>query len=84
ILEAGGFGEPEQWRFDWERPYTRDAWLDLLPTQGILTRVPPDAQAEILEHVGAAIDSIGGRFPMRFTTVAVTATRNDDRTPSGS
>jgi SAM-dependent methyltransferase len=32
VREAGGFGEPEQWRFDWERTYTRDEWLDQLPT----------------------------------------------------
>ena len=32
IREAGGFGDPEQWRFDWERSYTRDEWLDQLPT----------------------------------------------------
>ncbi len=34
IREAGGFGEPEQWRFDWDRPYTRDEWLDQVPTMG--------------------------------------------------
>ena len=31
--EAGAFGDPEQWRFDWERSYTRDEWLDQLPTR---------------------------------------------------
>jgi hypothetical protein len=28
IREVGAFGDPEQWRFDWERSYTRDEWLD--------------------------------------------------------
>ncbi len=26
--QAGGFGDVAQWRFDWERAYTRDDWLD--------------------------------------------------------
>jgi SAM-dependent methyltransferase len=72
---AGAFGEPEQWRFDWERAYTRDEWLDQLPTTGAMTRLPPDALAEILAEVGAAIDAIGGAFTMPYSTVVVTAAR---------
>jgi SAM-dependent methyltransferase len=75
IREAGGFGDPEQWRYDWEQSYTRDAWLDLMPTQGFLTRLPPDKLAEVLEGVGAAIDAMGGGFTMPYVTVAMTATR---------
>jgi SAM-dependent methyltransferase len=74
IREAGGFGAPEQWRFDWEHSYSRDEWLDQLPTQGPLTRLPPDKLTEVLEGVGAAIDALGGRFTMPYVTVAVTAT----------
>jgi SAM-dependent methyltransferase len=73
--EAGGFGEPEEWRYDWERTYTRDAWLDQLPTLGLLTRLPPDGLTEILEGVGAAVDTMGGSFTMRYATVAITMTR---------
>jgi SAM-dependent methyltransferase len=75
IGEAGRFGDPEQWRFDWERSYTRDEWLDQLPTQGILTRLPSDKLAKVLEGVGVAVDAIGGSFTMSYTTVAVTAAR---------
>ncbi|HZG03755.1 MAG TPA: class I SAM-dependent methyltransferase [Streptomyces sp.] len=75
IREAGGFGEPEQWRHDWERLYTRDEWLDQMPTQGAFTRLPPDRLAEVLAGVGAAIDEAGGDFTMRYTTVAVIAVR---------
>ncbi|HEY6279101.1 MAG TPA: class I SAM-dependent methyltransferase [Streptosporangiaceae bacterium] len=75
IREAGGFGGPEQWRFDWERPYTRDEWLDQMPTSGILTRLPPDKLAEVLAATGAAIDAMGGSFTMGYATVVVTATR---------
>jgi SAM-dependent methyltransferase len=75
IREVGGFGEPEQWRFDWERSYTRDEWLDLLPTTGALTQLPPDKLAQVLDGVGAAIDAMGGSFTMPYATVAATAAR---------
>jgi SAM-dependent methyltransferase len=75
IREVGGFSDPEQWRFDWEQPYTRDSWLDQMPTQGPLTRLPPDKLAEVLAGTGAAIDAMGGSFTMSYATVAVTAAR---------
>ena len=75
IVAAGAFTEPEQWRFEWERVYAREEWLDQLPTQGTLTRLPADKLAPILDGVGAAIDAIGGSFTMRYTTVVVTAAR---------
>jgi SAM-dependent methyltransferase len=75
IREVGGFSDPEQWRFDWEQSYTRDAWLDQMPTHGALTQLPSDKLAEVLEGVGAAIDAMGGSFTMQYTTVAVTAAR---------
>ncbi|WP_436763619.1 class I SAM-dependent methyltransferase [Streptosporangium sp. V21-05] len=75
IREVGGFGDPEQWRFDWECSYTREAWLDQLPTSGALTWLPPDRLAEVLEGVGDAIDAMGGGFTMPYTTVVVTAAR---------
>ena len=73
---AGGFGEPEQWRFDAERSYTRDAWLEQLSTTGGLTPLPADRRAEVLRHVGATIDQLGGGFTVPLTTLAVTATRS--------
>ncbi|TMR10472.1 class I SAM-dependent methyltransferase [Nonomuraea turkmeniaca] len=76
IRKTAGFGEPEQWRFDWEQYYSRDDWLDLLPTTGALTQLPPDELAEVLEGVGAAIDAIGGGFTMAYTTMAITASLN--------
>ena len=78
IRESGRFGDVEQWRFDWEQPYTRDQWLELLPTTGGLTRLPRDGIAEILDAVGAAIDALGGGFTMRYTTLATSAVRSSD------
>jgi hypothetical protein len=75
IREVGGFSEPEQWRFEWERSYTRDEWLDQMPTFGTLTQLAPDQLAEVLAGVGAAIDAMGGSLTMSYTTVVVTAAR---------
>jgi SAM-dependent methyltransferase len=75
IRETGAFGEPEQWRFDWEHSYSRDEWLDLIPTLGGHGQIPPDRLAELLAGLGAAVDAAGGSFTMDYTTVAVTAVR---------
>jgi hypothetical protein len=75
--EAGGFDQFDQWRFDWEREYTRDEWLDQIPTQGLMTQLPAAKLAEILDLVGAAVDDLGGGFTMKYATVAATAVRAD-------
>jgi SAM-dependent methyltransferase len=75
IREVGGFSEPEQWRFEWERSYTRDEWLEQMPTFGNLTQLAPDKLAEVLAGVGAAIDAMGGSLMIGYNTVAVTAAR---------
>ena len=75
IHAAGGFGEPEQWRFEWQRHYSRDEWLDHLATTGQLTVLPPEQLVTVLDTVGAAIDSIGGAFTMQYVTLATAANR---------
>ncbi|GAA5180861.1 hypothetical protein GCM10023322_14130 [Rugosimonospora acidiphila] len=57
IRETEQFNDPGQWRFDWEQPYPRDQWLDLLPTTGGLTQLRSDRLAGILGAVGRAIDA---------------------------
>jgi SAM-dependent methyltransferase len=73
ILAAGGFGEPEQWRFEWDRSYGRDEWLDQLPTFGGHTLLPPDQLEQVVDGIGAAVDALGGGFTAHYTTVVVTA-----------
>ncbi len=73
IRETEQFDGAEQWRFDWQQQYTRAQWLDLLPTTGALTQLRPDQLAEILAAAGEAIDAVGGRFTMNYTTLAATA-----------
>lgn len=75
MREAGGFGEPEEWLAEWARPYTRDEWLDLVPTLGGFRQFPESVQAGLLAGLGAAVDAAGGAFTMGYTTLAVTAVR---------
>jgi SAM-dependent methyltransferase len=75
MRQAGTFGDPEQWRFDWERPYTRDEWLELVPTAGGHSRLAPATLDELLAGLGAAIDAAGGSFAMRHAAVVLTAER---------
>jgi SAM-dependent methyltransferase len=75
MRQAGAFGEPERWYFEWSRPYTRGEWLEQVPTFGGHSQIPPADQRELLAGIGAAIDAAGGTFTMGFTTLAVTTTR---------
>ena len=75
MRQAGAFGDPEQWRFDWERSYTRDEWLDQVPTTGDHRQFPPAQLELLLAGLGSAIDAAGGSFTMRYATVVATATR---------
>ena len=73
IRQAGTFGPPEQWRFDWSRPYTREEWLTVVPTLGAHGEFPPAVLAELLAGLGDVIDRAGGTVVMRYLTVAVMA-----------
>lgn len=79
MRQAGAFGDPERWQFDWERIYTRDEWLDQVPTHGLHTQLPPATLDALLEGFGATIDSWGGSFTMRYAAVVVTAARTRGR-----
>ena len=82
MREAGAFGDPEQWQFDWDRPYTRDEWLEQVPTSGFAARLRPDTMEQILAGIGAAIDAAGGGFTAHYTTVTVTAARTGAAGPA--
>ena len=75
IRGTGTFGVPEQWRFDWQRTYTRDEWLDQLPTTGAHTQLPSAQLQDVLAGIGTAVDTFGGSFTMRYTALVVTAER---------
>jgi hypothetical protein len=75
MRQAGTFGEPEQWRFDWDRSYTRDEWLDQVPTSAFWAQIPEGGRREILAGFGTAIDAAGCSFTVQYATVAVAAAR---------
>jgi SAM-dependent methyltransferase len=76
IRQAAAFGPPEHWRFDWERSYTRDEWLEQVPTFGGHGQLPPRKLEWLLAGIGAAIDAVGGSFTMGYAAVVVTAARS--------
>jgi SAM-dependent methyltransferase len=75
IRQAGGFGDPEYWRFDWDRRYTRDEWREQVPTFGGHNRIAPDKLRALLSGMGAVIDASGGTFVMHYATMTATAAR---------
>jgi len=77
IRQTGKFNELEQWRFDWERSYATDEWLDTVPTFGGHSQIPPEKLSALLAGIGEVIDAAGGSFTMGYTAVVVTATRAD-------
>ena len=81
IGRSGEFTEPEQWRFEWERRYSREQWLDVVGTQTALAERSPDELARLLQATGDALDRLGGHCAMPYTTVAVVAVRTDARPP---
>jgi SAM-dependent methyltransferase len=82
IRQAGAFGEPEQWNFGWDHTYTRDQWLEQVPTFGGHSQIPPAKMQDLLAGIGAAIDAVGGGFTAHYTTVAATAARTASADPA--
>lgn len=76
MRQAGGFGDSEEWRFDWDQPYSCSEWLEVLPTFGGYSQYPLARQQELLAGIGAAIDAVGGSFTMGYTAIVAIATRS--------
>lgn len=75
VRASDAFGAPEEWHFAWERRWTRDEWLDQLPTTGGHTSLSAPQLAQVLAGVADSVDALGGVFTMHYTAVAVTAMR---------
>jgi SAM-dependent methyltransferase len=73
IRSTGKFGEPQLWRLESERRYSKAQWLDQMPTHGSLTQAPAAQLNAVLESVGDAIDAAGGSLTVRYSTLAVMA-----------
>jgi SAM-dependent methyltransferase len=69
------FEKSVTWEFPWDKHYSRDEWLDQVPTQGLFTRLEPGQLTELLTGLGTALDELGGGFTMHHIATAVTAVR---------
>jgi len=76
IEACGRFGPVEERSFEWERTYSRDEWLDQLPTHSDHRTLPPDVLGMLLEHIGAVIDANGGALTIGHTTEFLLAVRH--------
>ncbi len=77
MRQAGAFGDSEEWRFEWERSYTRDAWLDGLP-HSVRASIPVFHRGTSCTNcwrIRGRIDAVRGTFTMRYTTTVVTTAR---------
>jgi SAM-dependent methyltransferase len=75
IESCGRFGPVEERSFQWEHTYTRDEWLDQLPTHSDHRTLPPEVLNTLLRHVRAVIDESGGTLTIGHTTELLFATR---------
>lgn len=75
IEACGRFGDIEERAFQWERTYTRDEWLDQLPTHSDHRTLEPDVLARLLENIAAVIDANGGVLNIGHTTEVLLAVR---------
>lgn len=78
IHATDAFTAPERLRFDWERSYTTDQWLDQIPTFGGHSTIAPEKLDQLLSGIGAAIENVGGSFKMRYAALAIIARRRPD------
>ncbi len=79
IQAASAFTQPERLRFDWERSYTTDEWLDQILTFGGHSTFPPEKLDQLLSGIKAAIENAGGTFTMRYAALAITARLRPDQ-----
>jgi SAM-dependent methyltransferase len=82
ITASGGFDVPKRLRFDWERDYTRDQWLDQVPTFGGHSTFAAEKLDRLLTGIATTIDHIGGSFTMHYAAMALIAPRLEDRRAS--
>lgn len=78
IQATSAFTDPEWSRFDWQRSYTTEEWLDQVPTFGGHSTFPPEKLGQLLSGIRAAIDEIGGEVMISYAGLAITAHRRHD------
>jgi SAM-dependent methyltransferase len=79
IQATRAFSDPGLLRFDWERSYTTEEWLDQVPTFGGHSTFPPGRLAQLLSGIRTAIDNAGGAFTTTYAALAITARRRHEQ-----
>ena len=75
VRRSGAFEEPEDWEYAWQRTYTRDEWLDVVPTQGGHNTLTPEQLEKVLAGIAGVLDAAGGSFLMHYDVTVATAVR---------
>ncbi len=75
LTDSGAFDTPQVRRYPWQQTYTREQWLEVVPTFGGHELLDTEQAAQLLDDVGGAVDAIGGSFTMSYETLLITATR---------
>jgi SAM-dependent methyltransferase len=73
----GGFSDVHIRAFAHVRHYSRPEWLDQMPTHSDHRALPPEQLAAVIQAIGAAIESFGGSFEMRYRTWLVSGRRRE-------
>lgn len=76
VRACEAFAEPGVRSFSWSCHYTRDQWLDQLPSHSDHAALEPEVRDRLLDDVGRAIDAFGGSFLMAYDAILISATRN--------
>ena len=75
VRNSGCFDPVEIVEFHWERRYTRDEWLDQLPTHSDHRVLPERQRGALLKAVGEAIDGFGGSVLVHYRTKLISGIR---------
>jgi SAM-dependent methyltransferase len=75
LAQSGRFGPVAVSRFAWSRRYDTAAWLAHLASHSDHVTLAPERRERLLAAVGAAIDELGGSFPVAYDTLLVSARR---------
>lgn len=76
LLErAGAFDEGTVWRYQWERVYSPEEWIDYLASVSDHHVLPGEQLAALLDSVRAELERAGGPVVVDYETRALTARR---------
>lgn len=71
---SGFFDDPTIRTYPWLAAYDRDTYLGLLASQSSYALMGPEQQSELLEGIGALVDTLlDGRVTKQYVTVVATA-----------